>query len=132
MKLITTLDRTKTFLKLNDKEDAERDFLIEEILIPIVTEFVIGYTGVDFEKEGRSFPVAYEVVAFRLINYHLTVTDGDVISESMGNYSVTYGQNGMYPENLLKGLHRRMRTPSTRIRGRQPKGRGSYEDCESY
>lgn len=126
MKMITTFERFKMMTQKEYNESQQQ--LITEIIIPIVTEFIIGYTGVDFEAEGRDFPAAYESVATRLITYHLTSQDGDVVSESMGNYSVTYGQNGVYPEHLLKGLHRRMRTPSSRIRGRQPKGRGDYED----
>ncbi|TBL15289.1 hypothetical protein EYB35_07365 [Bacillus paranthracis] len=120
MKMITTFER---YRKSTGKEyTKDQQEYIEEILIPVVTEFIISYTGVDFEAEGREFPKSYEVVAFRLITYHLAGEGADVISEQMGSYRVQYGAEGIYPRTLLTGLSRRMRTPSVRIRGRRPEG----------
>ncbi|AXK19128.1 hypothetical protein [Bacillus sp. COPE52] len=125
MKNITTFKRYSLYAQKEFTVIQEE--LIEDILIPVVTEFIIGYTGVDFEAEGRDYPASYEAVAFRLITYHLEGEGADVVSEQMGNYRVQHGVDGIYPTNLLKGLSRRMRTPSARIRGRQPKGRGEYD-----
>ncbi|MGQ3736370.1 hypothetical protein [Bacillus sp. Fil] len=121
MEMITTFDR---YAMSTQKEyTAMQKEYITDILIPVVTEFIIGYTGVDFEAEGREFPKSYEVVAFRLITYHLSGEGADVVSEQMGSYRVQYGPEGIYPKTLLTGLSRRMRTPSVRIRGRRPEGR---------
>lgn len=126
MKLITTFGRYRLAAQ-KEFTEIQKEY-IEEILIPVVTEFIIGYTGVDFGAEGREFPASYEAVAHRLITYHLSGEQGDIVSEQMGSYRAQYGTDGIYPTKLLKGLSRRMRTPSSRIRGREPKGRCEYED----
>ncbi|HDR7566323.1 TPA: hypothetical protein QCX51_003577 [Bacillus mycoides] len=117
MKLITTYDRYRLAAQ-KEFTDIQKEY-IEEILIPVVTDFIIGYTGVDFEAEGKEFPISYEAVAHRLITYHLSGEQSDITSEQMGSYRAQYGTDGIYPTKLLKGLRKRMRTPSSRIRGRE-------------
>ncbi|NUC17779.1 hypothetical protein HUC00_12485 [Bacillus mycoides] len=117
MKLITTYDRYRLAAQ-KEFTDIQKEY-IEEILIPVVTDFIIGYTGVDFEAEGKEFPISYEAVAHRLITYHLSGEQSDITSEQMGSYRAQYGTDGIYPTKLLKGLRKRMRTPSSRIRGHE-------------
>ena len=59
MKLITTFGRYR--LATQKFTEIQKEY-IEEILIPVVTEFIIGYTGVDFGAEGREFPLLMKLL----------------------------------------------------------------------
>ncbi|MDP7981032.1 head-tail connector protein [Bacillus multifaciens] len=106
--MVTTVDRVKKILRIDGNE---QDDLID-IFIPIVDSFIRRYTGNDFE---HGYPPDYEIIAVRLVGYHLFATDEDkqdgVKNERLGSYNVSYATDEeQYPKHLLKGLRKRLRT----------------------
>ncbi|ABS23173.1 head-tail connector protein [Bacillus cytotoxicus] len=106
--MITTKENVKKILRI--KNDEQDDLI--ELFIPMVDSFIRRYTGNDFEN---GYPADYEIIAIRLVGYHLFSTDEDkqdgVKSERLGSHNVTYATDEeQYPKHLLKGLRKRLRT----------------------
>ncbi|MGX5629079.1 phage head-tail connector protein [Bacillus thuringiensis] len=106
--MITTKDNVKKILRMQDNKQDE----LIEIFIPMVDSFIRRYTGNDFK---RGYPPDYEMIAIRLIGYHLFSTEEDkqdgVKSERLGSSNITYATDEeQYPKHLLTGLRKRLRT----------------------
>ncbi|ADY20363.1 head-tail connector protein [Bacillus paranthracis] len=106
--MITTKENVKKTLRI--KDDKQDDLI--EMFIPMVDSFIRRHTGNDF-KHG--YPPDYEIIAIRLVAYHLFSTDEDkqegVKSERLGSHSVTYETDEeQYPKHLIKGLRKKLRT----------------------
>lgn len=91
---MVTLEKFKTATGIKNKD--------EQItaLIPIVEEHIKGYCNID------EVPVDYDINAIRMIEYQLNKKQG-MQSESLSRHSVTFADD--YPQDVLKGLRRRLR-----------------------
>ncbi|EOO23591.1 hypothetical protein IIU_06998 [Bacillus cereus VD133] len=106
--MITTKDNVKKILRMQDNKQDE----LIEMFIPMVDSFIRRHTGNDFK---RGYPPDYEIIAIRLVKYHLDSTEEDnqdgVKSERLGSSNITYATDEeQYPKHLLKGLRKRLRT----------------------
>jgi hypothetical protein len=102
---ITTLSKVKAVLGITDDSKNERI----AALIPIVEDWVKGYTGDTFLNPDNTpyYPSGYEYNAIRLIEFELNRPSENVKSEKLGDYAVTY--ENTYPKELLKGFRVKVR-----------------------
>lgn len=106
--MITTKENVKKILRI--KDDKQDDLI--EMFIPMVDSFIRRHTGNDF---NRGYPPDYELIAIRLVKYHLESTEEDnsdgIKSERLGSHNVTYETDEeQYPKHLIKGLRKKLRT----------------------
>ncbi len=91
---ITTMSKVKTILGINDNS---KDAIICD-LIPLIEEAYLVMRNKDFDvdedTEETIYPTGAELVAIEMINYHLnTMKSAGVVSESLGDHSITYMKN---------------------------------------
>lgn len=118
---ITTLESVKMVLGI-DGDD--KDELIE-MLIPLVADDYENIRGRPFgvDADGNTvYPPGANLTAIRMIGYHLAQqaeggglegAAAGIASESLGDYSVSYGAGGAgggrygyYPESITGGIRR--------------------------
>jgi Phage gp6-like head-tail connector protein len=101
---ITKLETVKAIKGYADTRNDERI----KALIPLVEDWIKGYTGETFldENDAPLYPSGYERIAINLIEYDLKKAAG-IKSESLGSYSVSFEED--YPPSLIKGLRQKVR-----------------------
>ena len=102
---ITTLEEVKSALGVNGND--------EQItaLIPLVEEWIAGYTNTNMPDENGEYPRGYKKVAIEMIGYDLNnIAKQGIKSESLSRYSVTFNTDSKdYPVAITKGLRRKLR-----------------------
>lgn len=69
-------------------------------LIPIVEDYVVKYCNISYDS--ASLQPGLKLVASNLINYQLQRQAGNISSETIGNYSVSYTNN--YSPDLVQSM----------------------------
>ncbi|OEH86249.1 hypothetical protein BHU72_11995 [Desulfuribacillus stibiiarsenatis] len=109
---ITTLNKVKTILTLDDSKDA----LIEE-LIPLVEDDYEQIRNKPFEEDSEGntvYPLGAELTAIDMIGYKLAsdYRSHGIQSESLSRHSVTYDTTNMlggYPRSITGRIKRYVR-----------------------
>lgn len=106
---ITTLEKVKQTLNLKGKQKDEQI----TSLIPLVEEWIAGYTNQDMPDEDGKYPRGYEKIAIKMIAYDLNNLEKQGIqSETLSRHSITYASGASsrdYPVDVTKGLRRQLR-----------------------
>lgn len=99
---IITRANAKTLLNITDTSKDERI----DLLIPIIENYIIKYCNNEFSDSGvQVFPIGIRTAVISMLAFHLDQSKvSGVQSESIGDYSVTFGSGGDYPAHILKGL----------------------------
>ena len=101
---ITTLEKVKKTLGVSNKDEQI------ESLIPLVEEWIKGYTNQPMPDDEGNYPEGYEKIAIEMIAYDLNrMAKQGIQSESLSRHSVTYAVSTDYPAHLTEGLRRRLR-----------------------
>ncbi len=104
---ITTLENVKIYLGITDTES---DDLIEFLIELVEDDYLrIRNKPFDTDEDTIVYPEGSELVAIRMIGYHLQERgrSGDEQSKSMGPVSVTYRDSDFdYPKKLIGGIKR--------------------------
>lgn len=106
-KAITTVEKVQKALNIDDKAEQI------EVLIPLVENWIKGYTNQDMPDKNGEYPDGYEQIAIRMIAYDLNnLAKQGIQSETLSRHSITYATGGStrdYPSEVIKGLRRRLR-----------------------
>lgn len=101
---ITTVEKVKTILQISD---TSKDFLISE-MIPLIEDLIQNLQGYNFKttEDGSTiYPIGYELIAIRMINYNFN--QSGVESERLGDYSVSFTTD--YPAEILRGIKKKVK-----------------------
>lgn len=104
---ITTVEKVQKALNIDDKSEQI------EVLIPLVENWIKGYTNQDMPDSEGNYPDGYEQIAIRMIAYDLNnIAKQGIQSEKLSRHSITYATSSSirdYPSDVIKGLRRRLR-----------------------
>lgn len=105
--VITTVKEVQKALNISDKAEQI------EALIPLVEDWIKGYTNEDMPDKNGNYPEGYEQIAIRMIAYDLNnLAKQGIQSETLSRHSITFSSGAMsggYPPELTRGLRRRLR-----------------------
>jgi len=114
--MVISVDEVKTILNISGSSYDDRI----EILIPIVTDHIQNYCQTKFmssslattvisdvdgayyalENTEQVFPVGLKLTASQMIWYQINSNKGNISSETLGAYSVTF--NTGYPTSIME------------------------------
>ena len=99
--MITSWNSVQTVLGL---PDAKKDQV--EALIPMIEAHYLHIRNKPFdtnEAEATVYPTGAELTAIEMIDFQLK-RQGNISSESLGDYSVSYAGEGDYPHSIRKQI----------------------------
>lgn len=102
---ITTVENVKKALGIKGKDEQI------DALIPLVEEWIKGYTNQVMPDKSGDYPIGYEKIAIEMIGYDLNnIANQGIKSETLSRHSITYASETRdYPVAITKGLRRRLR-----------------------
>jgi len=115
---ITTVEDVKAFLDI-PVLDTSKDFKIGKFIPMVEADYsLLRNAPWDLDADGNIlYPVGSDVVAIMMVEYQLVLSankgKGTINSESIDNYSVSYGNNqqgsGGYPSSITNKIMRFIR-----------------------
>jgi hypothetical protein len=114
---LTSVNEIKIILQVSGSSHDEQI----STLLPIVTSHIENYCHTDFKPSSISidswgnvihsssieneYPDGLKLVAAHMIEYLIyKAHQGNVSSETIGSYAVTYNSNGAYPQDIIEML----------------------------
>lgn|SRR5690625_753878 len=104
---ITTVEEFKKATGIEGKDEQVQE------LIPLVEDWIKGYTNQDMPDKDGKYPQGYKKIAIKMISYDLNnLAKQGIQSEKLSRHSISYAVGSLsrdYPIDVTKGLRRRLR-----------------------
>ena len=79
-------------------------------LIPLVEEWIMGYTNQLIPDPEGNYPAGYKKIAIEMVAHDInTLKSKGISSESLSRHSISFNAVSDYPPTILRGLRRRVR-----------------------
>ncbi len=101
---ITTLENVKILLGISDTSQDDKI----NLYIPLVESDYLNIRNKPFDTDTNDdivYPTGSELTSIKMIAFNLQrINSQGVRSESLGEYSVSFSDVGVYPEDIIKHI----------------------------